>query len=192
VAYQITGARDRVLLVRALNSKRQPLQSSFSSSSGFLFGDGVSRQTAYAGVVDRLEVVFAADEEAMELPFTLTDFALMGSAKPGFLDQIPPFRPYSYQALQREYARSGRGSTGLEPFELSPPYKKCHSKVSRGSDFRSGMIHKWLIYVVYKGRSKDGWEAGIRTPITCSRGRCPTVGRPPSTSQRSEGGKFRL
>ena len=28
-----------------------------------------------------------------------------------------------------------------------------------------------------------GWEAGIRTPITCSRGRCPTVGRPPSASR---------
>ena len=29
-----------------------------------------------------------------------------------------------------------------------------------------------------------GWEAGIRTPITCSRGRCPTVGRPPSVLVR--------
>src|SRR5437773_5018601 len=28
-----------------------------------------------------------------------------------------------------------------------------------------------------------GWEAGIRTPITCSRGMRPTVGRPPSTSR---------
>jgi hypothetical protein len=32
-------------------------------------------------------------------------------------------------------------------------------------------------------RWRIGWEAGIRTPITCSRGRCPTVGRPPSTSR---------
>jgi hypothetical protein len=117
VAYQITGARDRVLLVRALNSKRQPLQSSFSSSSGFLFGDGVSRQTAYSGVVDRLEVVFASAEEAMELPFTLTDFALTGSSEPHvFIDRTPPVRPYGYKALQREYPRSGRG---IEPFELS-------------------------------------------------------------------------
>ena len=28
-----------------------------------------------------------------------------------------------------------------------------------------------------------GWEAGIRTPIPWSRATCPTVGRPPSTSQ---------
>ncbi len=120
VSYQIAGARDRVLLFRALNSKGQPLASPSSFSSDFMFGDGVSGQKNYAGVVDRLEVVFAADEQAMELPFTLTDFALTGRAEPVVvLDQTPPFRPYSYQALQREYARSGRGSAGLEPFELS-------------------------------------------------------------------------
>jgi hypothetical protein len=76
-----------------------------------MFGDGVSGQKNYAGVVDRLEVVFAAAEEAMELPFTLTDFALTGKAERVVLDQTPPFRPYTYQALQREYGR--------EPFELS-------------------------------------------------------------------------
>ena len=119
VSYQIAGARDRVLLFRALNSKGQPLASPSSFSSDFMFGDGVSGQKNYAGLVDRLEVVFAADEQAMELPFTLTDFALTGRAEPVVLDQTPPFRPYSYQAVQREYARSGRGSAGLEPFELS-------------------------------------------------------------------------
>jgi hypothetical protein len=119
VSYQIAGARDRVLLFRALNGNGQPLASPSSFSSDFMFGDGVSGQKNYAGVVDRLEVVFAADEQAMELPFTLTDFALTGRAEPVVLDQTPPFRPYSYQALQREYARSGRGSAGLEPFELS-------------------------------------------------------------------------
>jgi hypothetical protein len=35
-------------------------------------------------------------------------------------------------------------------------------------------------------RGGFGWEAGIRTPITCSRGRCPTVGRPPSASRGAE------
>ena len=111
VSYQIAGARDRVLLFRALNSKGQPLASPSSFSSDFMFGDGVSGQKNYAGVVDRLEVVFAADEQAMELPFTLTDFALTGKEGPVVLDQAPPFRPYSTQALQREYGR--------EPFELS-------------------------------------------------------------------------
>ena len=111
VSYQIAGARDRVLLFRALNSKGQPLASPSSFSSDFMFGDGVSGQKNYAGVVDRLEVVFAADEQAIELPFTLTDFALTGKEGPVVLDQAPSFRPYSTQALQREYGR--------EPFELS-------------------------------------------------------------------------
>jgi hypothetical protein len=119
VSYQIAGARDRLLLFRALNNKGQPLASPSSFSSDFLFGDGVSGQKNYAGSVDRLEVVFAADEEATELPFTLTDFAPAGKAEPLLLDRTPPFRPYSYQALQRDYARSGRTGTGLEPFELS-------------------------------------------------------------------------
>ena len=30
-------------------------------------------------------------------------------------------------------------------------------------------------------KKRFGWETGIRTPITCSRGRCPTVERSPST-----------
>ena len=55
----------------------------------------------------------------MELPFTLTDFALAGKAGSVVLDRTPPFRPYSLQALQRDYPRPGRGGTGLEPFELS-------------------------------------------------------------------------
>lgn len=120
LSYQIAGARDRVLVFRALNSKGQPLASPSSFSSDFLFGDGVSGQKDYAGLIDRLEVVFAADEEALELPFMLTDFAPAGRAEPVTLDRTPPFRPYSSQALQREYARSGRGGgAGLEPFELS-------------------------------------------------------------------------
>ena len=83
VSYQIAGARDRVLLFRALNSKGQPLASPSSFSSDFMFGDGVSGQKNYAGVVDRLEVVFAAAEETVELPFTLTDFALTGKGESG-------------------------------------------------------------------------------------------------------------
>ncbi len=119
MSYQIAGARDRLLLFRALNGKGQPLASPSSFSSDFLFGDGVSGQKSYAGSIDRLEVVFAADEEAIELPFTLTDFAPAGKAGTVMLDRTPPFRPYSAQALQRDYPRPGRAGTGLEPFELS-------------------------------------------------------------------------
>src|SRR6185295_8205141 len=34
---------------------------------------------------------------------------------------------------------------------------------------------------------RNGWEAGIRTPITASRAPCPTVERPPSTENRAGG-----
>jgi len=119
VSYQIAGARDRILLFRALNGKGQPLASPSSFSSGFMFGEGVSGQKEYAGVIDRLEVVFATEEETLELPFALTDFSLAGTAGGVALDRTPPFRPYSYQALRRDYPRAGRGAGGLDPFELS-------------------------------------------------------------------------
>ena len=37
-------------------------------------------------------------------------------------------------------------------------------------------------------RAKSGWEAGIRTPITASRARCPTVERPPSLGRTCRAG----
>jgi hypothetical protein len=41
--------------------------------------------------------------------------------------------------------------------------------------------------------AEAGWEAGIRTPITCSRGMRPTVGRPPSAGRAFRvGGNYRL
>jgi hypothetical protein len=119
VSYQIAGARGRVLLFRALNATGQPLASPSSFSSDFMFGEGVAGQKEYAGTVDRLEVVLAADEETLELPFTLTDFSPAGKAGGVALDRPPAFRPYSVAALQREYPRAGRGGGGLEPFELS-------------------------------------------------------------------------
>lgn len=119
LSYQIAGARERILFFRALNGKGQPLASPSSFSSGFMFGEGVAGQKEYAGVIDRLEVVFATEEEALELPFALTDFSLAGKAGGVALDRTAPFRPYSYQALQRDYPRSSRGAGNLEPFDLS-------------------------------------------------------------------------
>jgi hypothetical protein len=119
LAYQIAGARERILFFRALNGKGQPLASPSSFSSGFMFGEGVAGQKEYSGVIDRLEVVFATEEEALELPFALTDFSLAGKAGGVALDRTAPFRPYSYEALQRDFRRSGRGAGGLEPFQLS-------------------------------------------------------------------------
>jgi hypothetical protein len=118
VSYQIAGARGRLLLFRALNAKGQPLASPGAFSSDFMFGEGVSGQRQFAGTVDRLEVVFAAEEETVELPFTLTDFAPAGKPSGLALDRTPAFRPYSVRELQREFPRP-RGGGPLEPFEVS-------------------------------------------------------------------------
>jgi hypothetical protein len=118
VSYQIAGARSRLLLFRALNAKGQPLASPGAFSTDFLFGEGVSGQRQFSGTVDRLEVVFAAEEETLELPFTLTDFTPTGKASSLALDRTPPFRPYSVRELQREFPRA-RGAGPLDPFELT-------------------------------------------------------------------------
>jgi hypothetical protein len=118
VSYQIAGDRSRLLLFRALNAKGQPLASPSAFSTDFLFGEGVSGQRQFSGAVDRLEVVFAAEEETLELPFTLTDFAPAGKASSLAVDRTPPFRPYGVRELQREFPRA-RGGGPLEPFELT-------------------------------------------------------------------------
>ena len=118
VSYQIAGAGSRLLLYRALNAKGQPLASPSAFSSDFMFGEGVSGQRQFAGAVDRLEIVFAAEEETVELPFTLTDFAPAGKPSGLALDRTPAFRPYSVRELQREFPRP-RGAGPLEPFELT-------------------------------------------------------------------------
>src|SRR5262249_55041408 len=42
VSYQITGAKDRVLLFRGLNERGQPLAQTSAFSSDFLFGEGIA------------------------------------------------------------------------------------------------------------------------------------------------------
>ncbi|HEX6081892.1 MAG TPA: hypothetical protein VF197_19835 [Methylomirabilota bacterium] len=118
VSYQVTGARSRLLLFRALNAKGQPLASPGAFSSEFMFGEGVSGQRQYSGEISRLEIVFAADEETMDLPFTLTSFVPAGRSAGAAIDRTPPFRPYGLRDLQREFPRP-RGAGPLEPFELT-------------------------------------------------------------------------
>ena len=129
MGYQITGTRDRVLDVRALNGTRQPLASSSSFASDFLFGRRPLRARYYSGVVDRLGITFAIEEKGVELPFVLTDFSFAGRPGGGPLDKTPPFRPYSHEALRRDSSRKPllvrsmpeppRAVTVLEGFELS-------------------------------------------------------------------------
>jgi hypothetical protein len=112
VQYQIAGDRDRVLDVRALNAAGQPLASDMKISSGFLLGEGTAAHVQYAGVVDKLEVAFAAEEQPLRWPFKLTDMAMAGAPDSRIRYTPPDFRPYSVQALRRDVPRAN-------PFELS-------------------------------------------------------------------------
>src|SRR5262249_40991993 len=112
VQYQIAGARDRVLAVRALNAAGQPLASDMKLSSEFLLGEGLAAQAQYAGVVDRLEVVIAAEERPLRWAFKLTDMSMAGKPRRRVRAITPDFRPYGLQALRRDVPRGN-------PVELS-------------------------------------------------------------------------
>src|SRR5206468_10588601 len=95
-------------------------------SVDFLLGDGAAGQKEYAGVVDRVEVVFVAEEQTVRSPFTLSDFSLAGKPRFVMQDKTPPFQPYGYQALRRDRPRlpsPGKPEVlaviPLDPFELS-------------------------------------------------------------------------
>ena len=138
VSYDVTGERDRLLLLRALNAKGQPLDRSMMMSGDFLFGDGSTAQSEYHGAIDALDVVLAADEQTLTYPFTLTDFALTEEGRSSARDEAAEFQPYDEKALRRDYATPRRGHDDvwktlpppekpqprlgvaqLEPFELS-------------------------------------------------------------------------
>jgi len=120
--------KDRVLLFRGLNDRGQPLAQRSAYSSDFLFGEGMAGGKTFAGKVDRLEVVFATEEQTVTFPFTLTDVSLAAKTdSPVFPDGTPPFRPYSFAALQSEGAKplpprapdAYRAIARLDPFEVS-------------------------------------------------------------------------
>ncbi len=147
VGYQILGARDRILHFRALNASGQPLASSGGFSADFLLGEGVAGQKEYAGGVDRVEVVFAAEEQTVRSPFTLNDFSLAGKPRSAMRDATPPFQPYGYQALRRDRPRlPGPGKPGalavvlIEPFELSFDKAAAYFGTALEFTFRSPII----------------------------------------------------
>jgi hypothetical protein len=105
LSYQITGERNRVLLIRALNAKREPLSHHMKMSGDPLFGSGLAGRTDYSGAIAALEVVFAAEEQSAEFPFALTNFSLAGEPRPLARDDTPEFQPYSRQALLQQYAK---------------------------------------------------------------------------------------
>lgn len=120
LSYQITGERDRVLLIRALNAKGQPLAHTMKMSGDLLFGSGLAGRTDFSGSIAALEIVLAAEEKSAEFPFALTNFSLAGEPRPLARDDTPEFQPYSRQALRQQYA-SGAIWKPLPPPEKPQP-----------------------------------------------------------------------
>ena len=133
VSYRIGGASERVLHFRGLNGQGKPLSSIGGFWGDFLFGEGRAGKKDYAGTVDRLEVVFAADLQTLRFPFALSDLSMMGKTDHAFPDTTPAFRPYGYRAMRADrYAANAwrrlpppskpephQSTTFLESFELS-------------------------------------------------------------------------
>ena len=115
LSYQVTGERDRVLLIRALNVKGQPLASHMKMSGDLLLGSGTAARTDFSGTIKAVEIVFAAEEQSAEFPFALTDFSLAGEPRPLARDDTPDFSPYGHQAFRAQFTQS------LPPPEKAQP-----------------------------------------------------------------------
>ncbi|MGH7123836.1 MAG: hypothetical protein ACREFI_05650, partial [Stellaceae bacterium] len=172
LAYQITGERDRVLLIRALNAKGQPLASTMKISGDLLLGSGTAGRTDFGGTIKTVEVVLAAEEQSAEFPFVLTDFSLTGEGHPLARDDAPEFQPYSRQALHTQYTQPlpppqkpqpRLAVAQIAPFEVSldkaqPFFQLSLSTTVRGPDapgfrrrFNLGQL--WLTRVTLKDGS---------------------------------------
>jgi hypothetical protein len=123
LSYDVTGPSERLLLVRALSAKRQPLATSMKLSVDFLFGGGSTRQVEHRGRIDALEIVLASEEQTLSFPFSLTDFSLAPERHSSAHDDAPAFAPYSEQALRQEYATAAVGGGPLKWERLPAPEK---------------------------------------------------------------------
>ena len=100
--YKVYGDSRRLLAVRGLNAGLQPLSRTSSMSSGFLFGEGQSRNQSFAGQVASAELVLALDDIEKSFPFELS------GARPRITQNESIHAPasvptYSLAELQREF-----------------------------------------------------------------------------------------
>jgi hypothetical protein len=122
LGYEVSGERDRLLALRALNAGGQPLDRTMMVSGDFLFGEGSTVQSSYAGSVDAVELVLAAEEHELTYRFALNDLSLAGDTHPAMQDEAPEFLPYGEPALRRDYATPGKGHR--ETWRTLPPLDK--------------------------------------------------------------------
>ena len=152
LGYEVTGERDHLLALRALNAGGQPLDRTMLMSADFLLGDGRTVQSEYAGSIDAVELVLAAEEHELTYRFALNDLSLAGDTHPPMQDEVPEFLPYGEQALRHDFAMPAKGRretwrtlpppdkpqphlamAQLEPFELS--FDKAQSFFALKLDF---------------------------------------------------------
>lgn len=74
IAYTLSGEQDKVLVVRALNDKKQYLSRISRSSMDNLLGTGSSVTEKYQGEIAYIEVVYATQQETMTYPFLMSKF----------------------------------------------------------------------------------------------------------------------
>jgi hypothetical protein len=122
LGYEVSGERDRLLALRALNAAGQPLDRTMRMSGDFLFGDGRTVEADYAGTIDAVELVLAAEEHALTYRFALDDFSLSGDSHSAMQDDIPEFLPYGEQALRHDFATPAKGHR--ETWRTLPPLEK--------------------------------------------------------------------
>ncbi len=75
VSYEISGAVDRVLGVRAVNAEGRYLRSVEAYGSGRLLGTGKSISKSFAGVPAAVEFIIATEEATATYPFAITNVA---------------------------------------------------------------------------------------------------------------------
>ena len=100
--YKVYGDPARLLEVRGLNAAAQPLSGSSSMSSGFLFGEGLSKSRSFAGRVANAEVVIALRDVQQSFPFQLDTRRPRVSQSESRHDPVS-VPTYSLAQLQREF-----------------------------------------------------------------------------------------
>jgi hypothetical protein len=114
VSYNIYGDANRILLVQGLNSDNNPLRQGGSSSSGFLFGEGVSKSVTFLGRVKKIQVTVMSESRSFAVPFEiksgLPQIDAFSNASIERANDKPMFENFSYQDFTRRFGDLAGGN----------------------------------------------------------------------------------
>ena len=137
--YEVYGDSKRLLAVRGLNKNGQPLSQSSSMSSGFLFGEGLSKTQSFAGQVASAELVLSTRDIEKRFPFKLTQ------THPRIINSESRHAPttietYSLAQLQRKFKNappSPTDSNNLKAETVTGPFRIALNGVSSFMSLRT-------------------------------------------------------